>query len=150
MYLTCLKKYFEFPGALKFIDNTNQDGRKVENHKIEFVISLKKQGKGFAAISNYVASICKYYRMNDVVLNTNKIHLYLPEFRKSKKDRAYRYEDIHRLLDVADERMRAIIFLLASTAMRVGAIPSLRLRNLEKIESEYDINKITVYEGYNE
>ena len=41
--------------------------------------------------------------------------------------------------------MRAIIFLLASTAMRVGAIPSLRLRNLEKIESEYDIYKITVY-----
>ena len=88
--------------------------------------------------------------MNDVVLNTNKIHLYLPEFRKSKKDRGYRYEEIHRLLDVADERMRAIIFLLASTAMRVGAIPSLRSRNLEKIESEYDIYKITVYEGYNE
>ncbi len=87
--------------------------------------------------------------MNDVVLNTNKIHQYLPEFRKSKKDRAYRYEEIHRLLDVADERMRAIIFLLAS-GMRIGAIPGLRLRNLEKIESEYDTLKITVYEAFNE
>lgn len=88
--------------------------------------------------------------MNDVVLDTNKIHQYLPEFRKSKKDRAYRYEEIHRLLDVADERMRAIIFLLASTGMRIGAIPGLRLRNLEKVESDYDIYKITVYEGFNE
>jgi integrase len=85
--------------------------------------------------------------MNDVVLDTNKIHQYLPEFRKSKKDRAYRYEEIHRLLDVADERMRAIIFLLASTGMRIGAIPGLRLRDLEKVESDYDIYKITVYEG---
>jgi integrase len=150
VYITCLRKYFEFPGALKFMDNAN-DGRNVENHIIDFVIHLKKQGKGFSAISNYVSAICKYYKMNDFVLNTNKIHQYLPEFRKLKKDRAYRYEEIHRLLDVADERMRAIIFLLASTGMRVGAIPSLRLSNLEKVESEYyDIYKITVYEGFNE
>ena len=57
----------------------------VENHLIEFVISLKKKGMGFVAIRNYVAAVCKYYRMNDVILNTNKINQYLPEFRKSKK-----------------------------------------------------------------
>ena len=34
--------------------------------------------------------------------------------------------------------------------MRIGVIPGLRLRNLEKIESEYDTNKITVYEAFNE
>ena len=34
--------------------------------------------------------------------------------------------------------------------MRIGAIPGLRLRNLEKVESDYDIYKITVYEGFNE
>ena len=145
VYITCLKKYFEFPGGMKVIDMTNPDGKKVENHIIDFVISLKKQGKSFAAISNYVSAVCKYYKMNDVVLNTNKIHQYLPEFRKARKDRSHRYEEIHRLLDVADERMRAIIFLLASTGMRIGAIPRLRLRNLEKVESEYDIYKIPVF-----
>lgn len=110
VYITCLKKYFEFPGAIKVIDNVNPDGKKVENHIIDFVISLKKQGKGFAAISNYVSTICKYYKMNDVVLDTNKIHQYLPEFRKAKKDRAYRYEEIHRLLVVADERCEPSYF----------------------------------------
>lgn len=78
---------------------------------------------GFVAIRNYVAAVCKYYRMNDLILNTNKINQYLPEFRKSRKDRAYRYEEIHRLLDVADERTTAIILLLASSGMRVGGIP---------------------------
>ena len=148
VYMTCLRKYLEFPGSSKIIDNV--DGRNVENHIIDFVISLKKQGKGFTAIRNYVSAICKYYRMNDVLLNSNKIHQYMPEFRKSKKDRAYRHDEISRLLDVADERLRAVILLLASTGMRVGAISSLRLRNLEKVESEYDIYKTTVYEGFNE
>lgn len=105
---------------------------------------------GFVAIRNYVAAVCKYYRMNDVILNTNKINQYLPEFRKSKKDRAYRYEEIHRLLDVADERTRAIILLLASSGMRVGGIPGLRLRNLERVDSYPGFYKITDYDGYKE
>lgn len=91
--------------------------------------------------------------MNDVVLNTNKIHQYLPEFRKSKKDRAYRYEEIHGLLDVADERMRTIVLLLASSGMRIGGIPDIRLRNLEKVEPNLypgGLYKITVYEGFKE
>ena len=78
----------------------------------------------------------------------------MPEFRRSKKDRAYTHEEIHRLLDIADERMRAVVLLLASTGMRVGAIPDLRLRNLDRIESTNESNypgeiyKITVYEGF--
>jgi integrase len=78
----------------------------------------------------------------------------LPEFRRSKKDRGYTHEEIHRLLDIADERMRAVILLLASAGMRVGAIPDLRLRNLNRIEldeSNYPggTYKITAYEGFN-
>ena len=147
VYLVCLKKYLEFPSTSKLDTNNNKE---IENHIIEFVISLKKKGMGFVAIRNYVAAVCKFYRINDVILNTNKINQYLPEFRKSKKDRAYRYEEIHRLMDVADERMRAIILLLASSGMRVGGIPSLRLRNLERVDSYLNFYKITVYEGYNE
>lgn len=151
VYMTCLRKYFEFPGLSK--SKASMDSRKIEDHIIDFIISLKKQGKGFAAIHNYVSAISKYYRMNRVILDTKNIHEYLPEFRKSKKDRPYRYEEIHRLLDVADERMRAIILLLASTGIRIGAIPGLRLRNLEKVESDLypgGFYKFTIYEGFNE
>lgn len=152
VYLTCLRKYFEFPASSKNKIFDETDSRKIEDNIIDFIISLKKKGKGFAAIHNYVCAICKYYRMNRVILDTKNIHEYLPEFRKSKKDRAYMYEEIQRLLDVADERMRAIILLLASSGMRVGAIPFLRLRNLEKIKISFEteIYKITVYEGFNE
>jgi len=147
VYTTCLKKYFEFPSSRKFLEC--KDLRKVEDNVIQYVISLKKQGKGFSAIHNYVSAICKYYRTKRVYLNAKHMNEYLPEFKKSKKDRPYTYEEIHRLLDVADERMRTIILLLASTGMRIGAIPGLRLRNIEKV-SELDIYKIIVYENTNE
>ena len=114
---------------------------------------MKKNGKGFGAIHNYVAAICKYYKINDIYLNTDKIKQYLPEFKRSKKDRAYSAEEIQSLLNIVDDRFRAVILLLASTGVRVGAIPQLQLRNLEKIElegSNTSIYKITVYEGFNE
>jgi integrase len=42
--------------------------------------------------------------------------------------------------------------LLASTGIRIGAIPGLRLRNIEKAEigAATSIYKITVYEGFKE
>jgi len=146
-----LKKYFEFPSSLKFIHVS--DPRRIEDNVIQFVISLKKQGKGFSAIHNYVSAIAKFYRTKRVYLNTKHINEYLPEFKKSKKDRPYTHEEIHKLLDVADMRMRAIILLLASTGMRIGAIPGLRLRNIEKVsqfELDTHIYKITVYENTND
>jgi integrase len=149
VYRTCLNKYFQFPSSRNFLEC--KDPRKVEDNVIQFVILLKKQGKGFGAIHNYVSAISKYYRTKRVYLNTKHINEYLPEFKKSKKDRSYSYEEIRRLLDIADERLRTIILLLACTGMRIGAIPGIRLRNLEKIEIDAvtSIYKITIYENTN-
>jgi hypothetical protein len=90
--------------------------------------------------------------MNRVSLDTKHIREYLPEFKKSKKDRPYEFEQILKLLDIADERMRTVVLLLASTGMRIGAIPGLRLRNIEKVSTDSGlvIYKITVYEGFNQ
>jgi integrase len=68
------------------------------------------------------------------------------EFKKSV-DRAYTYQEIKKILDISDLRMKTIILLMASSGMRIGAIPLLRLRNVEKVDSVY---KIIVYEGTNE
>jgi site-specific recombinase XerD len=42
--------------------------------------------------------------------------------------------------------MRVVILLLASTGMRIGAIPDLKLKHLTKIE-EFSLYQITVYEN---
>jgi hypothetical protein len=137
VYIVCLKKYFQFLGSSNFVEcDHTTDPRKVEKHIIDYIISLKKEGKSYSGIKNYVSAICKYYKVKDVYLNTSKISQFLPEFKKSKKDRRYRYEEIQKLLEIADERMRVVILLLASTGMRIGAIPDLRLGNIEFFSSQ--------------
>lgn len=68
------------------------------------------------------------------------------EFTRKIVDRSYTYEEIRKILDVSDLRMKVIVLLMTSSGMRIGAIPLLRLRNLEKMDSLY---KIIVYEGSN-
>ena len=64
----------------------------------------------------------------------------MPEQRKVKKDRGYEHKEISKMLEFADERTRVIILLLASTGVRIGALPALRLRNVDDM-------KLTVYEN---
>ena len=87
--------------------------------------------------------------MNDIQLNWFKISKYLGEYSRVVHDRAYTTEEIQQLLTKADERMKVVILLLASTGVRVGAIPDLRLQDLTKIES-YDLYQITFYENSSE
>lgn len=67
----------------------------------------------------------------------------MPERVRIRKDRAYTHEEICKLLEIADERMRAVILILASTGIRIGAIPLIKLRNLIN-------NRLTIYENFGE
>jgi integrase len=59
----------------------------------------------------------------------------------------YTYEEIHLMLNKADERKRLCIFLLCSTGMRRGALPQLKYGDLKWIE-QYKIYEIKVYAGF--
>ena len=82
--------------------------------------------------------------MNDIRINKEKIGKFLGESGRKNTDRGYTHEEIKKILDVADLRMKSVILLMASTGMRVGAIPDLKLKHLEEI-NERQIYKITVY-----
>jgi site-specific recombinase XerD len=69
------------------------------------------------------------------------------EFSRKSVDRSYTHQEISKILQVCDLRMKVVILLMASSGCRVGALPSLKLRNLEKIDTVY---KITMYEGSKE
>ena len=68
------------------------------------------------------------------------------EYSRKVVDRAYEHKDIKKILDVSDLRAKTIVLLMASSGVRIGSLPDIRIRNLEKIDNIY---KITVYEGSN-
>jgi integrase len=93
-----------------------------------------------------LAAFKHFCRMNDVELPWYKISKYLGEDISVVKDRAYTTEEIRQILAKADERMRVVVLLLASTGMRISAIPDLTIRSLTRVE-EYSLYQIKVYEG---
>jgi len=132
------RKYQEFMGSADLFCQNNP--RLVEEKIIEFIVSLRERSLSYSAIRNYMMTIISFYKINDVLLRTDKISRFLPEYKKVKKDRAYTHEEISKLLEIADTRMRAVILILASSGVRIGALSELRLSSIEG-------QKITVYEG---
>ena len=61
--------------------------------------------------------------MNDIELKWNKINSFKDEFHSVVEDRPYTREEIKTLMDRAELRNKAIILLMASSGMKVGAIP---------------------------
>jgi integrase len=139
-YETAFKKYVQYVGQDKLFYDNPKD---IESKIIDFILSLRDQGKSYQAIENYLDPIKAFYRINDVVLNVHKINKFLPEQVKINRDRAYTHEEISKMLEIADERMRVVILVLASSGIRIGAISSIKLRHLEDA-------KLTIYENSNE
>jgi integrase len=149
-YMRYLKWYEKEQGHNLAIQ---QDPKTVETQIINFIIKSKKEGKSYAAIHNYVAALKAYYQINDVVLNVRKIGKFMPEQKRvrNKKDRAYTHEEISKMLEVADLRMRVVILLLASSGCRIGSLSVLKLGNLvvDVVDvDQQDMNmKLTIYEN---
>lgn len=121
--------------------------KEAEDKLIDFIISNKESGMSWAALHNYVVAVSRFYLINDINLNTKKVNRFMPEHIKLKKDRGYEPEEITKLLELSNERTRAVILLMASSGMRIGALSGLRISNLQ---DKGDIYKITVYENTNQ
>lgn len=90
-----------------------------------------------------------FCELNDVVLNKKKLSRYLPSKNHSVRDRAYSAQEIHKLLQVCDLRFKVLVYILCSTGIRIGALPSLKLKHLKKIK-DHGIYEFTIYEKSNE
>jgi integrase len=85
-----------------------------------------------------------YYELNDVPLSKKKIYRYLGEEERPIENRGYNTEEISKMLEVCDERVRAIILVLASTGIRIRAILDLKLEDLI-IVPDYNLYQVRVY-----
>jgi integrase len=84
--------------------------------------------------------------MNDVdSIHWKKLKRFIGETKPQHEDRAYKHEEILTMVNGAgNPKMRAIILLMASSGIRIGSIPNLKVSHLER---KGDLYKISVYEG---
>jgi integrase len=118
---------------------------------MDYIIHLREEKKLVSkTIHSNLVALKKFYDTNDVELKWKNIKMYVGKVKKKgKKDRPYTRQEIAKMLEKSDQRTRVAILLMSSAGLRVGALPTLKLRNLEKID-KYNIYKITVYENEDE
>ena len=119
----------------------------IEQLVIHYITYLKARGLSHAYVNLAMAAIFHLTDMNDVLLNKRKIAKFQGEEKKMNKDRGYTHEEIKLLTDTGDYRFRALVLLLSSTGARLGSIPPLLCRHLER---KGDVYKVTLYENTKE
>ena len=124
-----------------------QDNPKIiQNQIIDYLITLKNPPYSLRhqTRSQYLAAIMTFYESNDVYLQKKKIYRYLGEEERPLENRGYTTEEIAKMLEFGDERVRAIILFLASTGVRIRAITEFKFGDLTSIP-EYGLYKVRVY-----
>jgi site-specific recombinase XerD len=124
----------------------NKDPKLIQMDISDYITYLKDSTTlSSGSISTYISAVRKFYTMNDITtLNWEKIHSFEPDREKSVEDRPYTHAEIRILIENTSPRNRAIILLMSSSAPRVGALPLIRMKDLEPID-RYGIYKITYY-----
>ena len=121
-----------------------KDPRTIQMDVRDYIIYLREKKASYATISTYVAAISKFYAKNFISINTKHIKDYMGEHEKVAEDRPYTHTEIQTLVNNTNRRNKAIILLMCSVGPRLGAVPLLRLRDLEPID-QYNIYKIHFY-----
>lgn len=145
-------RYLDMPEG-KQASLLQQDRKLIESQIIGYIHYLSEKRKyARASLLPPLAAIFHFYEMNDVMLNKRKITRFIPADDSDKNadnaasngDRAYTHEEVYHIVQPCDDRAKVIILLMASTGMRIGALPGLQIGHLHKIK-EYGLYKIWVY-----
>jgi integrase len=110
-----------------------------------------------ATLRNYVKTIKLFCEMNDILVPWKKITRGLPKGRKYADDRAPSLEEIQKIIEYPDRRIKAIVCTMTSSGIRLGAWDYLRWEHIQPIRRKINGNdnngsdviatKIIVYSG---
>ena len=148
-YKNSLSLYLRHRGVNDCEQLLQVDPKIIQSQLIDYVIYLREELQlSQSTINNRISAVKKFYETNDIELKWKKIKSYIGKGakRRNRKDRPYTHLEIQRMLEKADQRGRIAVLLMFSSGIRVGAITSLKIRDLEKIE-KYQLYKIRVYDN---
>jgi len=120
-----------------------------QDEMTSLIIRYLVDKKASMQYKNLITATLKHAcEINDVVVNWKKIKKFIsPEKSGNEtngRDRGYTHEEIQKILEFSDQRLKTAFLILATTGIRIGALRTLRVGDLEKID---DIYKVRVYSG---
>lgn len=83
-----------------------------------------------ATLGNFVKPLKLYCEISDVQIPWKKIVRGLPRGREAANDRAPTLEEIRKLVQYPDRRIKPIVYTMASSGIRIGAFDSLQWKHI--------------------
>ena len=164
-YQTRVAKFFDFAGipgttveekARTFANSGKDDINWAFSNILKFIYFHKervdrKEITG-ATVRNYVKSIKLFCEMADIPIPWKKITRGLPRGKKYADDRIPTIEEIRKLVEYPDRRIKAIVNTMASSGIRIGAWDYLQWGHIRPIERDGETiaAKMIVYAGEDE
>lgn len=152
-YLIKLRMFLEFCSLEPddFVKLVRKNPRKAEDLVTSYILKRKGKVSG-STIHNFRMALKLLLSMNDCdKLNWVRIGKIMPPVRKHGSDRAPTADELKKILDNCDLRMKCIVLLLLSSGVRIGAFDWLKWRDVEPVKfGKYEFAKLTIYRGENE
>lgn len=164
-YQTRVAKFFNFIGikvktieqkAKRFASKGKIDTNWALSNILKFVYSQKervdnKEITG-ATVRNYTKSIRLFCEMADIPIQWNKVTRGLPRGKRYADDRIPNLQELKKLIEYPDRRIKAIVYTMTSSGIRVGAWDYLRWSDLKPIVRNEEViaAKMIVYAGEDE
>lgn len=116
---------------------------------IKYILSMRddvKKRYSRSTVNTNVAAILYFLESNDIELNKRKLRRYYPSDESTNDDRPYTKEEIAKVLSACDLREKAMILLMASSGVRIGALCSMQISDLTEVDFQGSkLYKVQVY-----
>ena len=160
-YIQRLTKFLDFLGyqgtkeekARAFPAHARADPNHAFNSILKFFQSKREQidrkEMAIGTVRNYVKSIKLFCDMADLQIPWAKIARGLPRAKRFADDRAPTLQEIRKIVEYPDRRIKPVVCMMAATGIRVGAWDYLRYGDIVPIEREGKlvVAKVLVYAG---
>jgi integrase len=102
-----------------------------------------------STLRNYVKTIKMFCEVTDVIIQWKKITRGLPRGKRHADDRAPTLDEIHKIIEYPDRRIKPIVYTMAASGIRVGAWDHLKWSHISPVirDGKLVAAKINVYAG---
>jgi hypothetical protein len=144
--LKMLFDYLKLQGPLEeqakhFLDKTqNKDIQWAQDNIMMFLDfhkeRVRKKELAAGTLKNYYRAVKLFCEMNDLTLNWKRISKGLPRAKNASNDRAPTIEEIRKLVEYPDRRIKPIVYTMASGGFRLGGWDYLQWKRVYPISND--------------